>query len=111
MDLEDDMHDANDVDSYEEDYYSGDARYNDDEDDARYEFLHNDYDDYDAVLVSRIAVTNYKRSKRSRNTQDSRRRHRATPERLKALQLVATRVVFSDRWRRGVIATRKIKEK
>ncbi|KAF5822971.1 putative transcription factor interactor and regulator CCHC(Zn) family [Helianthus annuus] len=53
MDSEDDMHDANDVDSYEEDYYSGDAMYSDDEDDADYEFLHNDSDDSDDVLVSR----------------------------------------------------------
>ncbi|KAI3683425.1 hypothetical protein L1987_83928 [Smallanthus sonchifolius] len=53
MDSEDDMHDANDVDSYEEDYYSGDAMYSDDDDDAGYEFLHNDSDDSDDVLVSR----------------------------------------------------------
>ncbi|KAL8204663.1 hypothetical protein R6Q57_010286 [Mikania cordata] len=53
MDSEDDMHDANDVDSYEEDYYSGDAMYSDDEDDAGYEFLQNDSDDSDDVLVSR----------------------------------------------------------
>ncbi|KAI3755808.1 hypothetical protein L1987_55615 [Smallanthus sonchifolius] len=44
--------DANDVDSYEEDYYSGDAMFIDDEDDARYEFLHNDSDDSGDVLVS-----------------------------------------------------------
>ncbi|XP_076886986.1 putative E3 ubiquitin-protein ligase ARI8 isoform X2 [Bidens hawaiensis] len=53
MDSEDDMHDANDVDSYEEDYYSGDAMYSDDDDDAGYEFLHNDSDDSDDVIVSR----------------------------------------------------------
>ncbi|KAK1426350.1 hypothetical protein QVD17_15021 [Tagetes erecta] len=53
MDSEDDMHDANDVDSYEEDYYSGDAMYSDDDDDAGYEFLHNDSDDSDDVLISR----------------------------------------------------------
>ncbi|KVI00310.1 Zinc finger, C6HC-type [Cynara cardunculus var. scolymus] len=53
MDSEDDMHDANDVDSYEEDYYSGDAMYSDDDDDAGYEFLDNDSDDSDDALVSR----------------------------------------------------------
>lgn len=56
MDSEDDMHDANDVDSYEEDYYSGDAMYSDDDDDAGYEFLHNDSDDSDDVIVSRQQV-------------------------------------------------------
>lgn len=53
MDSEDDMHDANDVDSYEEDYYSGDAMYSDDDDDAGYEFLDNASDDSDDVSVSR----------------------------------------------------------
>ncbi|KAI3511634.1 hypothetical protein L1887_18790 [Cichorium endivia] len=53
MDSEDDMHDANDVDSYEEDYYSGDAMYSDDDDDAGYEFLDNDSDVSDDVVVSR----------------------------------------------------------
>ncbi|KAI3741202.1 hypothetical protein L1987_58871 [Smallanthus sonchifolius] len=45
--------DANEVDSYEEDYYSGDAIYIDD---ARYEFLHNDSDDSGVVLVSQQQV-------------------------------------------------------
>lgn len=53
MDSEDDMHDANDVDSYEEDYFSGDAMYSDDDDDAGYEFLDNDSDDSNDVVVSR----------------------------------------------------------
>ncbi|KAL8214269.1 hypothetical protein R6Q57_003718 [Mikania cordata] len=55
MDSEDDMHDAHDVDYYEEDYYSGDAMYSDDDDDddAGYGYLHNDSDDSDDVIVSR----------------------------------------------------------
>ncbi|CAH1429589.1 unnamed protein product [Lactuca virosa] len=44
---------TNDVDSYEEDYYSGDAEYNDDDDDVGYEFLDNTSDDSDDVSVSR----------------------------------------------------------
>ncbi|XP_076914800.1 putative E3 ubiquitin-protein ligase ARI8 [Bidens hawaiensis] len=53
MDSEDDMHNAHDVDSYEEDYYSGDAMYSEDEDDGGYEFLYNESDDSDTELVSR----------------------------------------------------------
>ncbi|KAI3747001.1 hypothetical protein L6452_09443 [Arctium lappa] len=51
MDSEDDMHDANDVDSYDEDYYYSDGMYSDD--DAGYEFMDNDSDDSDNVTVNR----------------------------------------------------------
>lgn len=53
MDSEDDMHDANDVDSYEEDYYSGDAMYSEGGDDDEYDYLDNGSDDDDGGVVSR----------------------------------------------------------
>ena len=56
MDSEDDMHDANDVDSYDEDYYYSDGIYSDDDDDAGYEFMDNDSDDSDNVTVNRQQV-------------------------------------------------------
>ncbi|KAL4561044.1 hypothetical protein LXL04_033206 [Taraxacum kok-saghyz] len=51
MDSEDDMHDANDVDSYEEYYFSGDAMDSDmEDDDAVFEYLDNASDGSDDVV-------------------------------------------------------------
>ncbi|PIA29737.1 hypothetical protein AQUCO_05800083v1 [Aquilegia coerulea] len=48
MDSEDDMHDANDVDSLEDDFYSGEtAMDNDSDDEGGYAFIDNDSDDSD----------------------------------------------------------------
>lgn len=55
MDSEDDMHDANDAESMDDDYYSGDTavEYSDDDDDdgGDYEF-ENDLDDSDDVPIA-----------------------------------------------------------
>ncbi|XAR48738.1 Ubiquitin--protein ligase [Bertholletia excelsa] len=54
MDSEDDMHDANDIESLE-DYYSGDTAvdYSENDDDGDYEFMDNDSDDSDDFITSR----------------------------------------------------------
>ncbi|KAJ9701435.1 hypothetical protein PVL29_006681 [Vitis rotundifolia] len=53
MDSEDDMHDANDVDSLE-DFYSGDtAADSDDDNDADYDFDNDSDDDADAIMLHR----------------------------------------------------------
>lgn len=56
MDSEDDMHDANDVDSLE-DFYSGDtAADSDDDNDADYDFDNDSDDDADAIMLHRHQV-------------------------------------------------------
>ncbi|CAL5348006.1 unnamed protein product [Camellia sinensis] len=54
MDSEEDMHDANDAESLD-DYYSGDTAvdYSDNDDGGDYEFMDNDSDDSDDIVVSR----------------------------------------------------------
>lgn len=59
MDSEDDMHDANDAESLDDDFYSGEtAMDSDDGDAADYEFIDNDSDDSDD-LRSRRSQQNY----------------------------------------------------
>ncbi|CAH1446499.1 unnamed protein product [Lactuca virosa] len=59
MDSEDDMHDANDAESLDDDFYSGEtAMDSDDGDAADYEFIDNDSDDSDDLL-SRRSQQNY----------------------------------------------------
>lgn len=57
MDSEDDMHDANDAESLDDDFYSGEtAMDSDDGDAADYEFIDNDSDDSDDLLSRRSQV-------------------------------------------------------
>lgn len=57
MDSDDDMHDANDVDSLD-DFYSGDTAMDSDNDDAEnYEFIDNDSDDSDELSSNRQQVS------------------------------------------------------
>ncbi|KAF5942063.1 hypothetical protein HYC85_019705 [Camellia sinensis] len=57
MDSEEDMHDANDAESLD-DYYSGDTAvdYSDNDDGGDYEFMDNDSDDSDDIVVSRQQI-------------------------------------------------------
>ena len=57
MDSDEDMHDANDVDSLD-DFYSGDTAMDSDNDDAEnYEFIDNDSDDSDELSSNRQQVS------------------------------------------------------
>ncbi|RZR83753.1 hypothetical protein BHM03_00010449 [Ensete ventricosum] len=58
MDSEDDMHDANDLDSVEDDFYSGDTGMGSDDGDAHYDFGDNESDDSDDI-TSRQQVKEY----------------------------------------------------
>ncbi|KAL4566979.1 hypothetical protein LXL04_022549 [Taraxacum kok-saghyz] len=59
MDSEDDMHDANDAESLDDDFYSGETVMDSDDGDAAdYEFIDNDSDDSDDLL-SRRSQQNY----------------------------------------------------
>uniref|UniRef100_A0A5B6ZUQ1 RBR-type E3 ubiquitin transferase n=1 Tax=Davidia involucrata TaxID=16924 RepID=A0A5B6ZUQ1_DAVIN len=53
MESEDDMHDANDVDSLDDDFYSGETAMDSDDADADYEFIDNDSDDSDNLVCYR----------------------------------------------------------
>ncbi|CAK9141647.1 unnamed protein product [Ilex paraguariensis] len=56
MDSEDDMHDANDVESLDDDFYSGDyemENYGDNDEMPDFDFMDNDTDDSDEVSASR----------------------------------------------------------
>lgn len=59
MESEDDMHDANDVESGDDDFYSGmdsEGDYDYDYEAADYEFMGNEIDDSDEVIESRGQV-------------------------------------------------------
>lgn len=58
MDSEDDMHDANDLESVEDDFYSGDTGMGSDDGDAHYDFGDNESDDSDDI-TSRQQVKEY----------------------------------------------------
>lgn len=58
MDSEDDMHDANDAVSLDDDFYSGETAMDSDDADDAYEFIDNDSDDSDD-LVSHRSQPNY----------------------------------------------------
>ena len=51
MESDDDMHDANDVESIEDDFYSDDTVDSDEVADADYEFIDNDSEDSDEFTV------------------------------------------------------------
>ncbi|XP_057957773.1 probable E3 ubiquitin-protein ligase ARI8 [Malania oleifera] len=53
MDSEDDMHDANDAESLDDDFYSGETAMDSDDADAGYEFFENDTDDSDDTILHR----------------------------------------------------------
>ncbi|KAJ0972327.1 hypothetical protein J5N97_020286 [Dioscorea zingiberensis] len=53
MDSEDDMHDANDVESLEDDFYSGETLIGSEEDDEDYGFVDNDSDDSEEITSHR----------------------------------------------------------
>ncbi|WOL01279.1 putative E3 ubiquitin-protein ligase ARI8 isoform X1 [Canna indica] len=50
MDSEDDMHDANDLESVDDDFYSGDTGMGSDDGDADYDFVDNDSDDSEEII-------------------------------------------------------------
>lgn len=56
MDSEDDMHDANDMESVDEDFYSDGDAADSDADVADYDFMGNETDDSDEQAVSRMQV-------------------------------------------------------
>lgn len=56
MDSEDDMHDANDMESVDEDFYSDGDTADSDADVADYDFMGNETDDSDEQAVSRMQV-------------------------------------------------------
>lgn len=56
MDSEDDMHDANDAVSLDDDFYSGETAMDSDDADDAYEFIDNDSDDSDDLVSHRSQV-------------------------------------------------------
>lgn len=60
MDSDDDMHDANDVQSVDDDFYGGETGIGSDDEDFDYDFVDNESDDYDDV-TSRQQVKGWKK--------------------------------------------------
>lgn len=56
MDSEDDMHDANDLESLEDDFYSGETAMGSDDGDAGYDFVDNESDDSEDITSHRQQV-------------------------------------------------------
>ncbi|KAJ6817810.1 putative E3 ubiquitin-protein ligase ARI7 [Iris pallida] len=56
MDSEDDMHDANDLESPDDDFYSGETGMGSDDGDGDYDFVDNDSDDSEDITSHRQQV-------------------------------------------------------